>query len=154
MILLRYKLWRDLDDPKRLCLKILKQAQICDRGEFEDAETLKFTSSTGFDIASCSITDISIGGTLWLQGSDDEGLAKVETLLFSSEERLLTYVSRMQAALYEWENHAGFLYCLENMSDDDDDDEWCYACDPDKTVTPTEPKFGEFVLEMGIEHQI
>ena len=151
MILLRYKLWRDLDDPKRLCLKILEQAQICGRGEFEDAETIRFTSSHGFGIASCSITDISIGGTLWLQGNDDVGLSKVETLLFSTEEALLTYVSRMQAALYEWENHAGFLYCLESMSDDE---EWCYACEPDKTVTPTEPKFGEFVLEMGIEHQI
>lgn len=151
MILLRYKLWRDLDDPKRLCLKILEQAQICERGEFEDAETIRFTSSHGFDIASCSVTDISRGGTLWLQGNDDVGLSKVETLLFSTEEALLTYVSRMQAALYEWENHAGFLYCLESMSDDE---EWCYACEPDKTVTPTEPKFGEFVLEMGIEHQI
>ena len=152
MALLRYKLWRDLDNPKRLCLKILEQAQICNRGEFEDAETIRFTSSHGFDIASCCVTDISMSPTLWLQGYDDAGLTKTETRLFPSEERLLFYVSQMQAALDEWENHGGFLGCLESMSDDDE--EWCYACDPDKTVALTEPKFGEFVLEMGIEYQI
>ena len=151
MALLRYKLWRDLDDPKRLCLKILEQAQICERGEFEDVETIRFTSSHGFDIASCSVTDINMSPALWLQGVDDAGVTKTETLLFSSEERLLIYVSRMQAALYEWENHGGFLCCLESMSDDE---ELRYYCDPDKTVALTEPKFGEFVLEMGIEHQI